>query len=392
MSLIIFILILSFLVLIHEFGHFIAAKKSGIKVEEFAIGFPPRLFAIKRGETTYTINLLPLGGFVKLFGEEYQELDSSKLKAESSKPQVQDVSRAFAYKKPYQKALVVAAGVIMNLILGVSIYYGLIAWNGFKSDPLPLLFPHTFTFGTQEGRVIATNLVKNSPAEKAGLKPEDSITEYSTETSGAVTRLTSASQLIDVIKKSQDKVIILGTQNIKNGQIHNIRVVPQYNKTLKRAVIGVNLIDGVVISYTTPLQKVFAGFMHSYNILEYNYSTIAELFKIAHKEKNASVVSGVVSGPIGIYSVIHDMVKTSGAQVIKNLLNVMALLSLSLAVMNILPFPALDGGRMVFVVYEWITKKQVNKKIENITNIAGFAVLMLLAILVSINDMLRLIK
>ncbi len=385
MSLIIFILILSLLVLIHEFGHFIAAKKSGIKVEEFAIGFPPRLFAIKKGETTYTINLLPLGGFVKMFGEEYQEVDGKPIDKTVS-------SRAFAYKKPYQKALVVAAGVIMNLILGVAIYYGIIAFNGFKSDPLPLLFPHTFTFGTQEGRVIATNLIKNSPAEKAGLKPEDIITEYSINNSSTITRLTSASQLINVIKKSDNKMVILGTQNIKNGVTKNIRVIPRYDKTLKRAVIGVNLIDGVVISYKTPVQKIFAGVMHSYNVLEYNYSTIAELIKVATKEKDAGLVSGVVSGPIGIYSVINDTVKTSGEQIVKNLLNIVALLSLSLAVMNILPFPALDGGRMVFVVYEWVTGKRVNKKIEGYTNLAGFIVLMALALLVSANDIIRLIK
>jgi len=385
MSLIIFILILSFLVLIHEFGHFIAAKKNGIKVEEFAIGFPPKLFAIKKGETTYTINLLPLGGFVKLFGEEYQEIEKKRDDKEVA-------SRAFAYKKPYQKALVVAAGVIMNLILGVSIYYGIIAFNGYKSDPLPLLFPHTFTFGTQEGRVIATNMLKNSPAEKAGLKPEDIITEYSVDNVNTITRLTSASQLINVIKNSDKKIVVLGTQNIKNGQIKHIRVVPQYNKELKRAVIGVSLIDGVVISYTTPVQKMFSGAMHSYNVMEYNYSTIAELIKIATKEKDAGLVSGVVSGPIGIYSVINDTVKSSGEQLVKNLLNIIALLSLSLAVMNILPFPALDGGRMVFVVYEWITGKQVNKKIEGYTNLAGFIILMAFALLVSANDILRLIK
>ncbi len=386
-SFIFFILIIGFLVLIHEFGHFIAAKKSGIKVEEFAIGFPPKLFAIKKGETTYTINFLPIGGFVKLFGEEYQEID-----AKGTDQKKGNISKAFAYKKPHQKALVVAAGVIMNLILGITIYHGIIAFNGFKSDPIPLLFPHTFRFGTQEGRVIATNLIDNSIAEKAGLQPEDSITEYSLQNTGTVTRLTSALQLIDVIKKSDNKVVILGTQNIKNGQRKNVRIIPQYDKKLKRAIIGVNLIDGVVVSYKTPMQRLFAGVMHSYNVLEYNYDTVAKLIKIASREKNADLISGAVSGPIGIYSVINDTVKTSGEQLVKNLLNIVALLSLSLAVMNILPFPALDGGRMVFVIYEWITKKQVNKKIEGYTNLAEFIILMLFALVVSANDIVRLVR
>ncbi len=382
MSLVLFILILSFLVLIHEFGHFIMAKKNGIKVEEFAIGFPPRLFAIKRGETTYTINIFPLGGFVKLFGEEYQELKGA--------PSEKD--RAFAFKKPYQKALVVAAGVFMNLLFGVVILYGIIASNGFRSDPLPLIFPHHFTFGAQEGRVIATNLTKGSPAEKAGIKPEDIISSYSINSDNKITHLTSAQQLINMIKSSPGKTIYLETINLKDGATKTIPVVPQYNAKLKRAIIGVSLIDGVVISYEKPVDKVLSGFMHSYNVLEYNFSVIGQLIGIAVKEKSANAVSGAVAGPVGIYGVVNDMVQTSGAQLVKNILNLMALLSLSLGVMNILPFPALDGGRMVFVIYEWISGKQVNKKVENITNVAGFVFLMGLAVLVSINDIMRLFR
>lgn len=385
-SLILFLLILSFLVLIHEFGHFIMAKLNGVRVEEFAIGFPPRLFTIKYGETNYSINLFPLGGYVKLFGEEYQEV------ATTNNPQPITLLRAFAFKKPYQKALIVAAGVIMNLSLGVVLMYGILSSNNYKSDPLPLLFPHHFTFGTQEGRVIATNLTKGSPAEKAGIKPEDIISSYSIDSDSTITRLTSAEQLINIIKKSPGKTVYLETINLKDSTTKTIPVVPQYNTKLKRAIIGVSLIDGVVISYENHLDRLFAGFMHSYNVLEYNFSAIGQLIGISVKEKNPAAVSGAVAGPVGIYGVINDIVQTSGTQLVKNILNLMALLSLSLGVMNILPFPALDGGRMVFVVYEWITGKQVNRTVENITNLVGFAFLMGLAVLVSINDVLRLFK
>lgn len=382
-GLIFFILILSFLVLIHEFGHFIAAKKNGIRVDEFGIGFPPKLFGVKRGETEYTINALPLGGFVRLFGEEYQEIKDSNSSINN---------KAFAYKKPYQKAIVIAAGVIINLLFGVLVMYSLLISQQFKSDPLPLLFPHKFAFGVQEGRVMTTQLVKGSPAEKAGIKPEDIISSYSIAADHTITRLSSAQQLINVIKSSPGKTIYLETLNAKNGTTKTVAVVPQYNKELKRAIIGVNLIDALVLTYQTPTQKVFSGFLHSYNVLEYNFAAIGHLIGISIKQKSAAPVSGAVSGPIGIYSVVQDMVQTSGAQLTRNILNLMALLSLSLGVMNILPFPALDGGRMVFVVYEWITKKQVDKRIENITNLVGFMCLMALAVLVSINDILRLIK
>lgn len=358
------------------------AKLNGVRVEEFAIGFPPRLFTIKYGETNYSINIFPLGGYVKLFGEEYQELKGDEMEKKKS----------FAFKKPYQKALIVAAGVVMNLMFGVLVLYGILAYNNFKSDPLPMLFPHHFTFGAQEGRVIATNLSKGSPAEKAGIKPEDIISSYSIDSDNQIVRLTSAQQLIDMIKKSPGKKIYLETVNLKDGATKTIPVVPQYNAQLKRAIIGVSLIDGVVISYQNSSDKLFSGFMHSYNVLEYNFSVIGQLIGISLKEKNASIVSGAVAGPVGIYGVVNDMVHTSGAQLVKNILNLMALLSLSLGVMNILPFPALDGGRMVFVVYEWISGRQVNKTVENITNVAGFVFLMGLAVLVSINDIMRLFK
>lgn len=387
-SLILFLLILSFLVLIHEFGHFIMAKLNGVRVEEFAIGFPPRLFTIKYGETNYSINIFPLGGYVKLFGEEYQEVDPSKTKIQNNLV----LSRAFAFKKPYQKALIVAAGVVMNLMFGVLLMYGILSYNGYKSDPLPMLFPHHFTFGSQEGRVIATNLSKGSPAEKAGIQPEDIISAYSIGSDSTITHLTSAAQLIAMIKSSPGKTIYLETINLKDGATKTVPVVPQYNAKLKRAIIGVSLIDGVVISYQNQPDKLFSGFLHSYNVLEYNFSAIGQLIGMSIKEKDASLVSGAVAGPVGIYGVVNDMVQTSGAQLVKNILNLMALLSLSLGVMNILPLPALDGGRMVFVVYEWISGKQVNKTVENITNVAGFVFLMGLAVLVSINDILRLFR
>lgn len=379
--LILFLVILSFLVLIHELGHFISAKKNGIRVDEFGIGFPPKLFGIKRGETEYTVNALPLGGFVRLFGEEYGEVKDPNSK-----------SRAFAYKKPHQKALVVAAGVIINLLFGVALMYGLLMTQGYKSDPLPLLFPHTFKFGIQEGRVMATHLVKGSPAEKAGILPEDIISSYAINDSTTSKNISSAQELIQIIKSSSGKSVHLQTVNAKNGTTKTVTVVPEYNKELKRAIIGVNLIDALVLSYQAPHEKVLSGFLHSYNVLEYNYAAVAELVGISFKQKSAAPVSSAVSGPIGIYTVVQDMVKTSGAQLARNIINLMALLSLSLGVMNILPFPALDGGRMVFVIYEWVTKKQVDKRVENITNLVGFVMLMGLAVLVSINDILRLIK
>jgi len=387
-SIVIFLLILGLLVLIHEFGHFIAAKKSGVMVEEFGFGFPPRLWGKKIGETIYSINAIPLGGFVKLFGEEYAELTTTP-----SNKSLKE--KAFVFKKPHLKAVIILAGVFMNAVLGITIYYGLLSMNGFQSDPMPLIKPYKFKFGVQEGRVVATNIAKDSPASKAGITVEDIIERYqvaSTPVAKNWKQITSATEIISTIKSSEGKTVYLDVENVRNGKRQTIAVVPYYNKELKRAIIGVNLLDTVILKYVTPKQKIFSGFMHSYNVLAYNYSTIGELFKIAVKEKTFAPVSQTVSGPIGIYSVVNDVIQTSGTKLLKNMLNIIGLLSLSLAAMNILPLPALDGGRLVFVLYEWITGKQVNKKFEQYVNLFGFIALISLGVLVSINDVLRLLK
>lgn len=385
-SVVLFFLILGLLVLIHEFGHFIVAKKSGVRVEEFGFGFPPRLWGKKIGDTIYSINAIPLGGFVKLFGEEYNELPQPP-----QSPQHSKYSQAFVNKKPWIKTFIILAGVIMNAALGVTIYYSLLSFNTFQSDPLPLLKPYQFRFGTQEGRVVATNISKGSPAEKAGIKVEDIVQRYRIGTS-PWTQITSSSELISIIKSSPGISVSLDLENVKNGSKKMVSLIPVYNPELKRAIIGVNLLDTVVLKYQTPKQRLFSGFMHSYNILAYNYSTIGDLFKIAVKEKSLEPVSHTVSGPIGIFSIVDELVKTSGEKLIKNVLNIMAILSLSLAAMNVLPLPALDGGRLVFIIYEWVTGRPIHKKIEQYINLGGFALLIGLGILVSINDVMRLFK
>ena len=254
-----------------------------------------------------------------------------------------------------------------------------------------MLFPHTFAFGKQEGRVIAVNPIKGSEAEKKGILSEDIIVSYSKDQSTSKT-IFSANELIQLIKSSENIPLSLEIKNLKTGASHFVTVIPKYNKVLKRAVIGVNLIDGTIISYSSPVERLFSGFMHAYNVMDYNFTTVGKLVGISVKEKNAQAVSGAVSGPIGIYGVVNDIVASSGEKLLMNILNLMALLSLSLGVMNVLPFPALDGGRMVFILYEWIAKKPVNKKIEGYTNLIGFGLLIAMALLVSINDLLRLLK
>ncbi len=381
MFLLIFVIILSILVLIHEFGHFIAAKKNGIKVEEFGLGFPPRIWGIKKGETLYSINLLPLGGFVKVYGEEYHEHEG-KVTDELR-------NRGFVYKKPWQKAMVLVAGVFMNILLAVGIFYFTLGTNNFQSEPLLVLNDQHFRFGQTQGRVVIADIIKKSAAEKAGVKGNESVLRFKTEM-GEWQTVTSSEQLVSLIKNSPNKPIQLDVENVQNGQRKTVQVTPQYDEKLKRAVIGAQLVDTVVIRYNTVIEKLFSGMLHAYNMAVYNMSTIGYLIKSSFTSHSVGPVSQSLSGPVGIAAFIKEIVNSSGHKLITNLLNVIALFSLSLATINILPFPALDGGRLVFIIYEWIARRRPNATFEKYYNAAGFAFLLLLMVFITINDILKL--
>ncbi len=382
-SLLLFIAILSLLVLIHEFGHFIAAKRNGVLVEEFGLGFPPRLFGIKKGETLYSINLLPLGGFVKVYGEEFHETSDGDPKLKN---------RAFVNKKPLQRSIILIAGVLMNMLLGIAIYYVLLVSGGFKSEPIPIIGNYHFRFGTVEDRVVVADATANSPAQKAGAATGDQIIRVRKETDPEWQTISNTDELIHVINSESNAPVQIELINVTNDVHKTITVTPIYNKELKRNIIGVSLAQAAIIRYDTPIQKVFSGPMHSYNLMAYNLNAIGTLFASSFKEKSVQPVAGAVSGPIGIFGIIQDTLNSSGKKLIVNLANIIALLSLSLATMNLLPFPALDGGRLTFVIYEWITKKRPSYNFERYTNLAGFIVLISLMILVSASDLIKLFR
>ena len=168
LTLIIFVSILSLLILIHELGHFLVAKKQGVRVEEFGLGLPPRVIGKRVGETVYTLNLLPFGGFVKLTGEDQAEDDENyKFDPEN-----------FNVKTPFQRFTILVAGVTMNMLLTVAIYYTFFAFTGFQTLNLPLLFDHQFAFGkTQVTKTVITNFAEQSPLPEQGVTPGDALVE-----------------------------------------------------------------------------------------------------------------------------------------------------------------------------------------------------------------------
>lgn len=384
-SLLFFLLVLGVLVFIHELGHFIAAKKNGVRVDEFGLGYPPRIWGKKVGETLYSLNIIPLGGFVKVFGQEYQEKEDMDPK---------DKDRAFVFKKPWQRAVILVAGVTMNLLLGVAIYYFLIGTNNFKSEPLPLIREYSFPFGEEQKNVLIAGVMEGTAAAESGVSFGDVIYRIQVEGSdeyGQWAEVSSAESLIDIINQSEGETVFLDVRNVRDNEEKVVEVVPQMNEELGRAVIGISLVESVTLVYQSAVQKLFAGFMHAYNILAYNFSTLGSLIGMAFETRDIAPVSQSVAGPVGIFSLVSEITSSSGTKLVRNLLDFTALLSISLAFMNILPIPVLDGGHLMLVLYEWITKKPVNPNIERRLNLVGFGLLLTMVVLITFNDIYRLI-
>lgn len=382
MTLIIFFIVLSLLILIHELGHFIAAKRSGVEVVEFGFGFPPRVAGKKVGDTIYSINLLPFGGFVRLKGEE----DFNPEPAEGWKD-----PKNFQTKSPLIRLIIVSGGVFMNLLLAFALYYIVLGGNGFKSEPLLLLKNFQFKYGTQNvAETVVTGVEKDSPAHLSGINFGDQIVGLESESE--VTKVENVKEIQNFISDKSDNKIIVHLKNIHSGEERKVEIIPEFNDKLNRAVIGILLSKVVQISYNTREERLLIGPYHSYNMLSYSLSTLSSLIKSSFKEKDIGYVSDSISGPVGIYGLVSDILKIGGKKALINLADLTALLSLSLAFLNIMPFPALDGGRGAFLVFEGITRKRVNPKFEVWLHRIGMMILLALIILITFRDVGRIVR
>lgn len=368
LSIIIFIVILSVLVILHELGHFVMAKRAGIGVEEFGIGLPPRAWGKKIGETVYSVNWLPFGGFVRLVGEDPQD-------------KRREQQNSFYIKTVRQRANVVVAGVLVNFILAIVIFYIILFALNFKVS-LPLLVEHKFKFVDQSKQVLVVEVGKDSPAETAGIKSGESIIQVDGTGIGA------RDQLQGIIRLAEGEDLTLTLENPINNRTREVVVRPVYNQTLDAPALGVGLGELVVLNYQTLPQKVFSGLIHSYNTLDYSIRIFGQLISLAVQQRDITPVSEGVSGPVGIARITREAVALGPISV----LQLAGLLSLNLALVNILPIPALDGGRFFFIIVEAVTRKRVHASVEKWAHSIGFALLLALIFLVTYNDILKLIR
>lgn len=359
LTIVVFLVMLTVLVLIHELGHFLVAKKFGIKVEEFGLGFPPKVFGKKFGETLYTFNALPIGGFVKLYGED----EAGAGRVSKNKKITKDLHRAFFARPIYQRILVVVAGVTMNFLLAVGIITYLFTTEGI---PLP---GHTVTI---------TEIAKNSPAEKAGLKKGDIIEKFGNA------NITSTQLLIEETKKNSGKEVKISVKTT-DSKIKNVVITPRKNFPKDQGAMGVAISQDVIFQKYPFPQSLYEGTKQA---LRDSWQVIVGFKTVVVEIVTRLTIPQGVAGPIGMAQLTGEFVRVGP----NALLMLVYTLSLSLAVLNILPIPALDGGRLFFILIEAVTRKKVNAKYEAYAHLVGLAILLSFLALVSYKDIIRIIS
>lgn len=353
---ILFILILGVLVLVHEFGHFYSAKKLGIKVEEFGFGFPPRIFGKKFRGTLYSFNFFPLGGFVKIFGEHGEGEGNFE----------SFISRSF-----WQKFLVIFAGVFMNLILA----WVLFSLGSMLGTPAVKESPED---DVKNAVVTIVGVSPNSPAEISGIRFGDTVVEMrSQDFFQKINSVENLQKFVAAYKGERVSIVLK-----RGDSLVTIETTPRIEYPVDQGPLGIALATvGIRRApfYLAPIEGLRSVYITTFGTL----SAVGALFRDLFLSGR---VPSQISGPVGIFLFVGE-VKSLG---LIYLLQFIAILSVNLAVLNILPFPALDGGRILFLAIGRLIQSKLNPKVENAIHTAGFLVLILLMIIITYRDIIKL--
>jgi regulator of sigma E protease len=339
---------LSLLIFGHEAGHFFAAKSFGLKVDEFGFGFPPRITAWKKGDTEYSLNWLPFGGFVKIGGErgEFEMMNPDGAPKDAA-----DASRLLYAQPAWKKSIIMLAGVFMNFLFG---------W---------LFLSIVLMIGAPQALVVAS-VEPNSPASSVGIMAGDIVKGF-----------TSAQSFIDFVNLHRGVTTTVAV--IRDNKETDFSVMPRATITPNEGALGVGLTET-----GTPREGFFAslgnGFQDTYIILWLTLQAFWQL--IQQLFVHASLLPGVV-GPVGIFGLAEE----TGHIGMVYLLQLLGVISLNLTIVNLIPFPALDGGRFVMAIIEKIKGSSLSYKVESWVNGLGFAFLIILMILLTIRDVRGLI-
>ncbi len=345
------IFVLGLLVFVHELGHFLAAKKAGVRVERFSLGFPPKMFGWKIGETEYMISWLPLGGYVKLAGESLEEEESKQPYSLQAKP-------------AWVKAIIFAAGPLMNFITALVLLWGVF----FVSGDVEI----------DKSRIVIGTVAAGSPAERAGLKPGDVILSLNGE------RLARFDSLAE-------KIYALPGQPVALAWVSGSDTVRKTLVTMKEE------------SYNEKGEKIFIGrigIQQAFSRKPVGFLVAGEragITTIAFTGQVVRFVRGLFTREFSLKSVggpvfISKIAGQEASRGFSSLLFFTALLSVNLALLNLLPIPALDGGHLLFLVIEGVIRRPISIKARAIVTQIGFGLLLLLIVFVTYNDVMRLFQ
>ncbi len=346
------LLVLAVIILVHEWGHFIACRSAGIEVQEFSIGFGPKLLSYKgradqsdeelAGKTEYSLRLFPIGGFVRMAGSEPDDLDNPA---------------GFNQASPWQRIKVLAAGPLMNFVLAIVIFIFAFTVIGI---PQPVNVPEL-------GEVVP-----GKPAAKAGLQPGDRVISIDGQ------KVSTWDEMVGIIQKTPAGKTLELVIN-REGQPQTVTVKPEYNKSTKTSVLGVT----ATLSYEKMglWEGIKLGFINTYTTTILMLQGLVQLI-------TGAVSADSLAGPVGITRMIGEAAQGG----LIYLLNFTALLSINLGVINLLPFPALDGSRIVFTGLELVRGRPIEAERENFIHLIGFVVLLGLIILITFNDILNIAK
>ncbi|MCL4390100.1 MAG: M50 family metallopeptidase [Patescibacteria group bacterium] len=365
LTVIIFLLVLSVLVLVHEFGHFVVGRLAGIGVLEFALGLPftkPLWSKTLKGGMKVSLYPVLFGGFVRLLGEESDEKSKN----------------SFSQKNVWARIAVVVAGVTMNLVLAVALFYAFLISSGFKVL-VPRLADYNFASPSHQ-YVVITYVQPNSPAQTAKINPGDVLLAADGK------NFSSLTDFQKYTKTQAGKPVALRLTDENFGASRVVTITPRISPPFGQGPMGVGIDEAVELSFASPTQKIFSGLSYSWDMLAYNIKVLVHLGSVSVQEKNIAPLSENVSGPVGIAGAVGTIIGLGGTAAVTTMLNFVGLLSLSLAFMNILPIPALDGGRLAFLLVEAVSGKKLSAKKENLINQIGMFLLLGLIFLISFND------
>jgi len=343
-SIVSFLVVIAVLILAHELGHFITAKASGVRVDEFGLGFPPRLLSVKRGETRYSLNAIPLGGFVKMAGEEDPK-----------------VSKSLANKSIGTRLLVLSAGSLMNLLLPILLF------------SIAFMIPHNVVIG----QVMIGEVDPNSPASRAGIEPGDAILSVNEK---AVNNLGDLHRYIQLNLGKETTIQVKHS----DSTIENVQVIPRWKPPEGRGAVGivVTTANPTIVSQSEPFWRAIPS----------GASACIETF-VLFKNGIISMIIGsapaTIAGPVGIAQLTGEVAKAG----ISPLLEFAAFLSINLAIINLFPLPALDGGRIAFVLLEGVRRgKRISPKREGLIHAIGFVLLMAAFLAITYQDIIRIVS